>query len=91
LGYPNVNTSFSGQFTTFSKLVIVAMMIRGRHRGLPYGLDRAIRLPSEKENAQEEEDAKKRVNRRFSTFSLNQENQSSDAPFRPSIRSNSVA
>ena len=24
------------------------MMIRGRHRGLPYGLDRAIMLPDER-------------------------------------------
>ncbi|KAK9333811.1 cation transport protein-domain-containing protein [Lipomyces starkeyi] len=47
LGYPNTDTSFSAQFTTLSKLVIVAMMIRGRHRGLPYALDRAIILPSE--------------------------------------------
>ncbi|ESU09095.1 hypothetical protein FGSG_04057 [Fusarium graminearum PH-1] len=30
------------------KLVICAMMIRGRHRGLPYALDRAIVLPTEK-------------------------------------------
>ncbi|QLQ78565.1 hypothetical protein HG537_0A08120 [Torulaspora globosa] len=48
LGYPNVNTSFSGQFTTLSKLVIIAMLIRGRHRGLPYALDRAIMLPSDR-------------------------------------------
>lgn len=47
LGHPDVNTSLTGQFTTFSKLVICAMMIRGRHRGLPYRLDRAILLPSE--------------------------------------------
>lgn len=47
LGYPTVATSFSSQFSTFSKLVICAMMIRGRHRGLPYELDRAIVLPSE--------------------------------------------
>lgn len=40
-------TSLSGQFTVFSKLVICAMMIRGRHRGLPYTLDRAIMLPGE--------------------------------------------
>lgn len=40
-------TSLSGQFTVFSKLVICAMMIRGRHRGLPYNLDRAIMLPGE--------------------------------------------
>jgi len=42
LGYPDVNTSFSGQFKTISKLVIIAMQIRGRHRGLPYQVDRAV-------------------------------------------------
>lgn len=47
LGYPTVNTSFSGQFRKLSKLIIIAMQIRGRHRGLPYELDRAILLPSE--------------------------------------------
>ncbi|ETS86288.1 hypothetical protein PFICI_00116 [Pestalotiopsis fici W106-1] len=47
LGHPSVNTSLSGQFTTFSKLVICAMMIRGRHRGLPYALDRAVMLPGQ--------------------------------------------
>lgn len=47
LGYPGVNYSLSGEFNVFSKLVICAMMIRGRHRGLPYQLDRAILLPSE--------------------------------------------
>lgn len=48
LGYPTVMTSLSGQLSTFSKVVICAMMIRGRHRGLPYQLDRAILLPSER-------------------------------------------
>lgn len=48
LGYPSTNQSFSAQFTTLSKLVMIAMLIRGRHRGLPYSLDRAIILPSEK-------------------------------------------
>ncbi|KAF8425485.1 cation transport protein-domain-containing protein [Tirmania nivea] len=47
MGYPDVNTSFSGQFKTISKLAILAMQIRGRHRGLPYQVDRAILLPSE--------------------------------------------
>ncbi|KAI9035068.1 potassium ion transporter [Aspergillus affinis] len=47
LGYPTVSTSLSGKFTVFSKLVICVMMIRGRHRGLPYKLDRAIFLPGE--------------------------------------------
>lgn len=45
LGYPNVDQSLTYKFTTISKLVIIAMMIRGRHRGLPYSLDRAIMLP----------------------------------------------
>ncbi|RFU78452.1 trk family potassium uptake [Trichoderma arundinaceum] len=53
LGYPTVATSLSGMFGTFSKLAIRAVMIRGRHRGLPYALDRAIMLPDE--HAQPEE------------------------------------
>ncbi|EWG51153.1 hypothetical protein FVEG_16760 [Fusarium verticillioides 7600] len=48
LGYPTINSSFCTEFSTFSKLIICAMMIRGRHRGLPYALDRAIVLPTEK-------------------------------------------
>lgn len=48
LGYPGTTTSLSAQFTTISKLVIIAMLIRGRNRGLPYSLDRAIILPTEK-------------------------------------------
>lgn len=47
LGYPTVNASLSSQFSVVGKLVIIAMQIRGRHRGLPYGLDRAVMLPSE--------------------------------------------
>ena len=50
LGYPTASTSLSGQFTIFSKLVICFMMIRGRHRGLPYKLDRAVVLPSERDD-----------------------------------------
>ncbi|PTD02476.1 High-affinity potassium transport protein, partial [Fusarium culmorum] len=48
LGHPAVQTSFSGTFSVYGKLIICAMMIRGRHRGLPYGIDRAIELPSER-------------------------------------------
>ncbi|KAF5010553.1 hypothetical protein FDECE_3295 [Fusarium decemcellulare] len=47
IGVPNVNASLCSQFTVVGKLIIVAMQIRGRHRGLPYGLDRAVLLPSE--------------------------------------------
>ncbi|KAF2841299.1 potassium transport protein TRK1/TRK2 [Patellaria atrata CBS 101060] len=68
LGYPGFNTSFSGQFKTLSKLIIIAMQIRGRHRGLPYALDRAILLPSESLHKKEAEDAIRRA-RRGSTAS----------------------
>ena len=64
LGYPNVNTSFSAQFSVVSKLVIIAMQIRGRHRGLPYELDRAILLPSESLHRNEDADANKRMQQR---------------------------
>jgi hypothetical protein len=66
LGYPTVNASLCSQFSTLGKLVLIAMMIRGRHRGLPYGLDRAILLPSEALNAKEAADAEARMARQAS-------------------------
>ncbi|GFF32633.1 low-affinity potassium transport protein [Aspergillus udagawae] len=47
LGYPETETSLCAQFNWVSKLVIVAMQLRGRHRGLPHALDHAILLPCE--------------------------------------------
>lgn len=69
LGYPGFNTSFSGQFKPLSKLIIVAMQIRGRHRGLPYKLDRAVLLPSEALHKKELADAERRMRRRGSNVS----------------------
>ncbi|OOF92603.1 hypothetical protein ASPCADRAFT_209876 [Aspergillus carbonarius ITEM 5010] len=69
LGYPGVNASFSSQFQVLSKLVIIAMQVRGRHRGLPYALDRAILLPSESLNQNEIADAERRMRRRASSLS----------------------
>ncbi|KFY70118.1 hypothetical protein V499_09440 [Pseudogymnoascus sp. VKM F-103] len=63
LGYPGTNASFSGQFNVVGKLVIIAMQVRGRHRGLPYELDRAILLPSESLHQREMEDATARHRR----------------------------
>ena len=68
-GYPNVNASFSTEFGVVSKLVIIGMQIRGRHRGLPYELDRAILLPSESLHKTEDQDASKRMQRRMSNIS----------------------
>ncbi|WBW73053.1 plasma membrane potassium ion transmembrane transporter Trk1 [Schizosaccharomyces osmophilus] len=52
--------SLSARFTKLSKLVIIALQIRGRHRGLPRAVDRAILLPTEKNNLKEEEDHRRR-------------------------------
>ncbi|KAL4805065.1 cation transport protein-domain-containing protein [Aspergillus unguis] len=69
LGYPGVNASFVSQFKVLSTLVIIAMQIRGRHRGLPYSLDRAILLPSESLHQKEVLDAERRMRRRASNLS----------------------
>ncbi|KAL7784601.1 cation transport domain-containing protein [Trichoderma ceciliae] len=57
IGVPGVNASLCSQFSVPGKLIIVAMQIRGRHRGLPYGLDRAVILPSEARLKREQEEA----------------------------------
>ena len=69
LGYPGIDASFSAEFTVVSKLVIIAMQIRGRHRGLPYELDRAILLPSDALHKKEDQDATRRAQRRNSMAS----------------------
>lgn len=47
LGVPNENFSLSGALGTASKLVLCAVMLRGRHRGLPAAIDRSVLLPGE--------------------------------------------
>ncbi|KAL4985990.1 cation transport protein-domain-containing protein [Aspergillus falconensis] len=69
LGYPGVNASFVSQFKVISVLMIIAMQIRGRHRGLPYSLDRAILLPSESLDQEEIVDTEPRMRRRTSNLS----------------------
>lgn len=46
VGVPDNNYSFCGAWHILSKLVLVAVMIKGRHRGLPRAIDRAVQLPS---------------------------------------------
>ncbi|KAH9030360.1 TrkH-domain-containing protein [Lactarius pseudohatsudake] len=46
LGIPSKNFSLSGAMSRLSKLIICAVMLRGRHRGLPVALDRAIVFPT---------------------------------------------
>ncbi|OSD05765.1 TrkH-domain-containing protein [Trametes coccinea BRFM310] len=47
LGIPTQNYSFSGAFGPLSKIVVIIIMVRGRHRGLPVAIDRAILLPED--------------------------------------------
>ncbi|EGX96828.1 potassium ion transporter (Trk1), putative [Cordyceps militaris CM01] len=57
MGAVGVNASLCSQFSVVGKLIIAALQIRGRHRGLPYGLDKAVLLPSEARFKKEAEDA----------------------------------
>ncbi|ETS81829.1 hypothetical protein PFICI_06831 [Pestalotiopsis fici W106-1] len=56
VGVPWDAYSFSGGLYTGSKLVLCLVMLRGRHRGLPVALDRAVRLSSHEFGRTEEED-----------------------------------
>ncbi|KAF2839335.1 TrkH-domain-containing protein [Patellaria atrata CBS 101060] len=66
VGLPYDAYSFCGSFHALSKLILCAVMVRGRHRGLPVAIDKAVLLPSEDLNAAEEEDAQIRIERSVS-------------------------
>ncbi|KAK3322471.1 cation transport protein-domain-containing protein [Apodospora peruviana] len=70
LGYPTVNASLCSQFSVVGKLVLIGLMIRGRHRGLPHGLDRAILLPGDTLNAVDQADNDPRLARTMSRASV---------------------
>lgn len=55
-GLPNEAYSFSGGWHVISKLILCAVMLRGRHRGLPVAIDRAVLLPGEYMGTVEDED-----------------------------------
>ncbi|MCJ1381680.1 hypothetical protein MMC17_004791 [Xylographa soralifera] len=46
-GVPYDNYSFCGAWFAASKVVLMAVMLRGRHRGLPMAIDRAVLLPGQ--------------------------------------------
>ncbi|KAL2060670.1 hypothetical protein VTL71DRAFT_9311 [Oculimacula yallundae] len=48
--------SFSGGWRSASKVVLCGVMLRGRHRGLPVAIDRAVRLPGWDVDEREEVD-----------------------------------
>lgn len=57
VGFPTTNSSFCGAWHPISKLILAAVTLRGRHRGLPVAIDRAVMLPNENLAYAEEEDA----------------------------------
>jgi Trk-type K+ transport system membrane component len=63
IGLPNQAYSFCGAWHASGKLVLCALMLRGRHRGLPVAIDKAIQLPGDRESMLEEEDHGIRVER----------------------------
>ncbi|KAI9803865.1 MAG: hypothetical protein M1825_001745 [Sarcosagium campestre] len=47
-GLPDQTYSFCGGWHTGSKIILYFVMLRGRHRGLPVAIDKAILLPGER-------------------------------------------
>ncbi|KKK21325.1 hypothetical protein ARAM_004090 [Aspergillus rambellii] len=64
-GYPGTSVSFCGVWHSLSKLILAAVALRGRHRGLPVVIDKAIMLPNESLAWAEEEDAALRQDKMF--------------------------
>ncbi|KAL9620336.1 MAG: hypothetical protein Q9160_005135 [Pyrenula sp. 1 TL-2023] len=62
-GVPWNAYSFCGAWHKLSKLVLCAVMLRGRHRGLPVAIDRAVLLPDKTLAWAEEEDAQIKHNK----------------------------
>ena len=60
LGVPYNNYSFCGAWQSLSKLILISVMLRGRHRILPMAVDRAILLPGQ--SLMEEMDKRQRMN-----------------------------
>ncbi|KAI1743034.1 cation transport protein-domain-containing protein [Xylaria scruposa] len=66
IGLPDQSYSLTGGMYTGSKIIMTLVMLRGRHRGLPVALDRAVRLPGKKLAELEDEDAEIRSMSAFS-------------------------
>ncbi|KAI0196439.1 cation transport protein-domain-containing protein [Astrocystis sublimbata] len=66
IGLPDQSYSLTGGMYTGSKIIMILVMLRGRHRGLPVALDRAVRLPGKQLAELEEEDAEIRSMAGFS-------------------------
>ncbi|RSL74756.1 hypothetical protein CEP53_000052 [Fusarium sp. AF-6] len=63
VGLPDENCSFSGGWHAASKVILCAIMLRGRHRGLPMKIDPVVLLPSESMFREEEDEGVPRRHR----------------------------
>jgi Trk-type K+ transport system membrane component len=70
VGLPDQAYSFCGAWHKFSKLILCAVMLRGRHRGLPVAIDKAVLLPGEMLHRAEEEDAQIKLERSMTRGSM---------------------
>jgi Trk-type K+ transport system membrane component len=70
IGLPTEAYSFCGAWHKLSKLILCAVMLRGRHRGLPVAIDKAVLLPRDTLHKLEEEDARIRRERSPSRFRM---------------------
>lgn len=68
LGFSGINSSLSTKFSAIGKLAVVAAMVRGRHRALPYTLDRAITLPGDPVQKREDQIGDRRLHGRASVL-----------------------
>lgn len=66
IGLPWAAYSFCGSWHALSKLILCAVMLRGRHRGLPVAIDKAVLLPGEETALAEEDDGRIRLARTVS-------------------------
>jgi Trk-type K+ transport system membrane component len=66
VGLPTQSYALSGGLHAASKVILAIVMMRGRHRGLPVAIDRAVRLPGENLHRDEEEDSRIRKSRTIS-------------------------
>ncbi|EKM53378.1 uncharacterized protein PHACADRAFT_211077 [Phanerochaete carnosa HHB-10118-sp] len=86
LGLPYANYSFSGALRPLSKLIVCAVMLRGRHRGLPVAIDRAVMLPfefraSDMHDEEPQDVASPRRNSQDSPYANGTHNDTGNPPF----------
>ncbi|EKD14774.1 cation transporter [Drepanopeziza brunnea f. sp. 'multigermtubi' MB_m1] len=63
IGTPGQYYALSGSWTTVSKVIVIGLMLRGRHRSLPVDIDRAVQLPGEDDDGRHEEDGEEEQQR----------------------------